>query len=255
MSRIYVSSTFSDLEVCRDKVYRTLRRMGHDAVAMEDYVAQDERPLDACLEDVRNSDLYVGVIARRYGFVPQDGNPEALSITELEYREATKAGIPRLMFLLADEAAWPESHEETGESQTYLERFRENLKTDVVVSFFENCDELAGLVAIAVPRATELREHEQARQTAAAEKSVVGAFRVALNSPLDERDAAMLQWAQESLMPFVGRLFSQGVARRFQRRLSRKRDRERTDQLTRVVRDAVQDALKEEQAQQAGAQR
>ena len=79
MSRIYVSSTFSDLQDQREAVYRALRRLGHDVVAMEDYVASDQRPLDRCLDDVASSDVYIGIVAWRYGYVPPTGNPEAYS--------------------------------------------------------------------------------------------------------------------------------------------------------------------------------
>jgi hypothetical protein len=37
--RIHLSSTFSDLEQHRERVYRALRNLRHDVVAMEDYVA------------------------------------------------------------------------------------------------------------------------------------------------------------------------------------------------------------------------
>jgi Domain of unknown function (DUF4062) len=63
MARIYVSATYSDLKEHREKVYRVLRQLGHDAVAMEDYVATDQRPLVRCLADVEACDLYVGIFA------------------------------------------------------------------------------------------------------------------------------------------------------------------------------------------------
>lgn len=40
MARIFVSSTFKDLEECRAKVRIVLRRMGHEDVAMEYFVAE-----------------------------------------------------------------------------------------------------------------------------------------------------------------------------------------------------------------------
>jgi hypothetical protein len=63
MARIYVSATYSDLKEHREKVYRVLRQLGHDAVAMQDYVATDQRPLARCLADVEACDLYVGIFA------------------------------------------------------------------------------------------------------------------------------------------------------------------------------------------------
>ena len=57
MAKIYLSSTYKDLAEARAAVYRVLRKMGHDVVAMEDYVSSDQRPLDQCLADVAASDL------------------------------------------------------------------------------------------------------------------------------------------------------------------------------------------------------
>jgi hypothetical protein len=61
--KIYVSSTFEDLKEHRRRVYEQLRALRHDVIAMEDYVAADERPLDKCLRDVREADLYIGLFA------------------------------------------------------------------------------------------------------------------------------------------------------------------------------------------------
>lgn len=44
MSKIYVSSTYLDLQEHRAQVERVIRRMGHEDVAMEYYVAEDQRP-------------------------------------------------------------------------------------------------------------------------------------------------------------------------------------------------------------------
>lgn len=57
MAKVYVSSTFIDLQECRRQVSLVLRRMGHDDVAMEYYVAEDQRPIDKCLKDVAACDL------------------------------------------------------------------------------------------------------------------------------------------------------------------------------------------------------
>jgi hypothetical protein len=104
MASIYVSSTFKDLKDCRDQVTHLLRRMRHEVVAMEDYTAEEQWPADKCLADVTACDLYVGIFAWRYGFIPPDNNPDNLSITELEYRKAGETGKSRLIFLLDENA-------------------------------------------------------------------------------------------------------------------------------------------------------
>lgn len=154
MVSIYISSTYSDLKECREKVYHRLRELRHDVIAMEDYVAADERPLDSCQADVARSDVYVGLFAWRYGYIPPHDNPESRSITELEYRKAVEAGKPCLIFLLEEQAAWsPRDMDQVsgeGDHGKRIIAFRNELKQERMISFFHSPDQLAGLVASAV---------------------------------------------------------------------------------------------------------
>lgn len=185
MSRIYISSTFDDLKEHRRYVCQQLRRMDHDVVCMEDYVAQDERPLANCLRDISGSDLYVGLFAWRYGHIPQDHNPRHLSITELEYRHAVREGKECLVFLLDDKFPWPpplqDTHTNDGEGGKRISQLREELRRNTQVGFFNSPDHLASLVSAAVPkweRKEEKRKLDEAssltiRQLTAEEKIVV----------------------------------------------------------------------------------
>jgi len=153
--KIYVSSTFEDLKEFRAEVYRQLRKLRADAAAMEDYVASEKRPLAKCLEDVADSDIYVGIFAWRYGYIPKErGNPESRSITELEYRTAGQHSKERLIFLLREDAPWKPSlmdaHAGEGDGGKQIERLREELRTSHTVSFFSTPDELAKEVSAAV---------------------------------------------------------------------------------------------------------
>jgi hypothetical protein len=91
--RVYLSSTYEDLKAYREAVFAALEKGGLDVARMEAYTAADERPLEKCLRDVAQSDIYVGVYAWRYGYEPpaEHGNPDGKSITELEYRKAESA--------------------------------------------------------------------------------------------------------------------------------------------------------------------
>ena len=157
--RVYISSTFKDLKAHRERVYRQLRRVNHDVIAMEDYVAQDERPLANCLNDVACSDLYLGLFAWRYGYIPEEENPRRLSITELEYRHAISEGKECLVFVLDEDFEWPPRHaglthwrRRSGEAHQGAAR---RASTQKQVAFFKTPDDLAALVAAAVEKWTK----------------------------------------------------------------------------------------------------
>lgn len=154
--KIYISSTFSDLEAHRDRVYRSLRKLQHEVIAMEDYVAADKRPLQKCLEDVRRCDVYIGIFAWRYGFMPKKDNPKERSITELEYREADKQKKPCLVFMLKDDAPWnaalKDAHTGDNEAGARIKALRNELMDERLVGLFETPDDLALNVVTAVAR-------------------------------------------------------------------------------------------------------
>jgi formylglycine-generating enzyme required for sulfatase activity len=145
MLKIYISSTYEDLKEERKAAAQAVRSMGHIAIGMEDYVASDSRPVDKCLDDVRSCDVYMGIFAWRYGFIP---NGYDKSITHLEYEAAGNAGIPRLIFLLKSSAPWPRDKMEKGKGAEKIEKLRNELRENHTVNFFANADQLGGKIAI-----------------------------------------------------------------------------------------------------------
>ena len=158
--KIYLSSTYQDLVEHRTAVDRTLRRMGHDVVGMEQYVAEGSKPVDRCLADVRIADLYVIMVAWRYGYMPPDQPPPgSLSITELEFGAARAAGKPVLAFLLDPDMPWPTSRVDAMSSEPQrgelrpgvnIARFRSLLGTNFLAGMFRTPDDVASQVAAAV---------------------------------------------------------------------------------------------------------
>ena len=158
MAQIYVSSTYEDLKAYRKAVSEALQRMGHRVKAMETYVASDQRPLDKCLADVAESDVYVGIFAHRYGFVPPEGNPDRKSITELELRQAIDKGKSCLCFFVDGNTPWPPPMMEKGEGEARLAALRTELTQSRMADFFTAPDDLATKVATAVT----VWEHDRA---------------------------------------------------------------------------------------------
>lgn len=157
--RVYISSTFEDLREHRLAATQVLRQLGHEVVAMEDYVAESSVPLGKVLPDVEAADVVVEIVAWRYGYIPQVGPtvPGATagktSITEYEYRKAVETKKPVLAFLLDDRAPWP-AHLIDGVREPRkaiaVSAFRAELQRNRLVSFFTTPDSLASRVSAAV---------------------------------------------------------------------------------------------------------
>jgi len=153
-ANIYVSATFKDLEAHREAVREAIRGLDHIDISMEHYVAEPKRPLVRCLDDVRRCDLYVGLFARRYGFVPPGSER---SITEQEYRTALKHKKDILCFLLQDDApGWPAEFVDQGEAAKKLKALRDEISVNYLQGFFSTPDELATKVSTAIARTLRL---------------------------------------------------------------------------------------------------
>jgi len=141
MALVYISSTYQDLRDHRTGVHEAVKRLHHVPIGMEDYQASEKRPLDRCLEDVRRCRAYIGVIAWRYGFIPRGQRD---SITSLEYQEAGRHSIPRLMFLSPD-SDWPATLRDANNQR--ITGFRDELRQRHICDTFESVKDLQYKVA------------------------------------------------------------------------------------------------------------
>lgn len=206
--KVYLSSTYRDLAQYRERAYRTMRRARLDVIAMEDYVAQDERPVDKCLADVAASDLYVGLFGFRYGHISRHDNPDGCSVTELEYRQAVARNIPRLIFL-AEQKGW--SLDETdfftgeGDQGVRITKLREDLREEAMVGSFSSPEELARKLAESL--LTWLPEHgalgaapDESLAVAPSQRQVRNAL-LLLHAPIDTERATALARAVSGVWP------------------------------------------------------
>ncbi|HEX7304889.1 DUF4062 domain-containing protein [Lentzea sp.] len=128
---VMVSSTFADLREHRAALMGALQGQQLFPVAMEsDSALPDGTVLDSSLRKVREAAAYVGIVSHRYGAVPVcDANPEGLSLTHLEYREAVRLGRPILIFIMSpDHPITVADVERDPSKQAKLDAFREEAK-------------------------------------------------------------------------------------------------------------------------------
>lgn len=153
--RVFLSSTFSDLAIHRQAVQRAIRQLGAVDVSMDHFGARDERPVDECVRLVREeSDIFVGVYAHRYWYVPDDTDT---SISELEYNAARKAALPSFIYILDDNHPWLPAHIDSGANRERLLAFKAALLKRHICQTFTGHDHLATNVVADVGRHIAMR--------------------------------------------------------------------------------------------------
>jgi tetratricopeptide (TPR) repeat protein len=153
--KVILSSTARDLPEHRKEVEEACLRQGMFPSMMEHLPASDADAIAVSLKLVDEADIYLGVFAHRYGYVPGENNPRQISITEMEYERAAERGIPRLVFLMDKTHPITIDAVEQGEGATKLAAFKARLETERVVNFFKSP---ADLRAHIINSLSQLRE-------------------------------------------------------------------------------------------------
>src|SRR5436853_5583608 len=124
---VMISSTALDLPDHRKEVMEACLRQTMFPMMMEYLPASDQDAIAESLRVVDEAEIYVGIFAHRYGYVPKENNPQQISITEMEYNRAVERDIPRLIFLMHDDHPIKAGDVEKGESAVKLERLKQRL--------------------------------------------------------------------------------------------------------------------------------
>lgn len=141
MKTVFISSTYTDLKNYRSKVWNLLRKnYDVEIKGMEEFGARTESPLDTCIAEVDQCDIYVGIIGVRLGSINEDIGK---SYTQIEYERAFDKGKEILIYLIDEERAEiPPILVEKGDKHLKLEIFKEKLKYTHTVDFFVDEDDL-----------------------------------------------------------------------------------------------------------------
>lgn len=117
-------------------------------VWMKHLPAQDADGFKVSMEMVDKADIYIGIYAWRYGWVPDFDNPRQVSITELEFDRAVErkasGQLKELLIFIMDESVdvSPANIEMADKAQKKLKAFKERASTKRVVGFFKSTEDL-----------------------------------------------------------------------------------------------------------------
>lgn len=133
-STVFVSSTFVDLQSHRKATWEALQAFDVNVRGMEQFGARTETPLQTCIAEVEQSDIYVGIIGFRLGSIePTSGK----SYTQLEYERALALSKYILVYLIDEQnAKIPRRSIDVGESLERLDVFKKILRERHTIDTF-----------------------------------------------------------------------------------------------------------------------
>ena len=130
--RVFISSVIAELRDERVAVAQGVRSLGAQPVMFEEFGGRDADPVNAYLGEVETSQIYVGILGRRYGTVL----PTRFSATHTEFRHAESHGLRMAVWSL-------DTREREGPQQSFLDEAR----TFYVVPAFRSSADLQEQVA------------------------------------------------------------------------------------------------------------
>jgi hypothetical protein len=155
---VFISSTSRDLLDHRAAVAKALLNAGFHPIDMANFMARPEGAKSACLREVSESDLFVGIYSWRYGFIPPGVE---VSITEQEFIEAERLKKPCFIFIVDENHSWSEEFKEPGLGARLLREFKARLDLKLVRTTFTTPDDLAMKVLASLQRYE--REHPHSK--------------------------------------------------------------------------------------------
>ena len=166
--KVFISSTWLDLQPERAAVEQALRRMREPGFnGMEYFGSRDDMPREVSLAEVDRSQIYVGIFAARYGS----------GITEAEYRRARECGLPCFIYFKADSSITLDKVEKDVTQQERLDKLKAELQQKHTATPFTSPEDLAAKVVADLHR--WLTEEYQPRETTAAPLDTVAALALA----------------------------------------------------------------------------
>ena len=147
--QIFISSTYSDLQLERQAILKSVLKMGHIPVGMEYFVAANDEQFNYIKGLLDETDYYIIIIGNRYG--TQDDN--GISYTEKEFDYAVEKKIPVIACIHSKPDSLPVSKSDIRpDAIQKLNEFRNKVMDHRLVSYFswENPSELSAEVVTAL---------------------------------------------------------------------------------------------------------
>ncbi len=144
--RVFISSTFEDLQEYRAAAFAAIQSLGAHNDDMIHWAADERSAATFSIDRIKACDVVILMVAHRYSSLPIK---EGISITEMEYDAARREGIPVLAFFIDEDEPWPPKWMDASNADR-LKRFKQKVEAEVTRKTFHSPDDLARLVTQAL---------------------------------------------------------------------------------------------------------
>jgi hypothetical protein len=151
--RIFISSTYRDLQSEREKAKEALEKMDLLTRRMEIFVSEPNCPATVALRELQESDALVLIIGFKAGSLLEE--TVGLTYTRAEFERASELGKPIFVFIKTQDRSW-RNDEETPRLREALDKFKAAAQTRQTPAHFANADELMTEVILAIGHWEEL---------------------------------------------------------------------------------------------------
>ena len=146
----FISSTFVDMVQHRNAVIKKIQSRSGIINAQEFFGARDSQPLDTCLQEVGNSNVFLLFLSPRNGSIDSESGK---SFVNREYERASELGILRLAYIMDEEYdGYPIKYVSKGADAEPLAAFKQRVMNELTVSKFTSPEDLASKVYVDLMR-------------------------------------------------------------------------------------------------------
>jgi tetratricopeptide (TPR) repeat protein len=162
-----ISSTAVDLpEHRKQAIEACLSNRAIRPIGMEHLPARDASGVAASLEMVDEADIYIGIYAWRYGWIPEGSD---ISITEMEFNRAVERGKTILVFLMDDKHQVTKGDVEVSKvAERKLKKFKARASKGRVHQKFKSPDDLRAKIIQALADLTSRLKPEPGQRSLSA---------------------------------------------------------------------------------------
>jgi len=157
--QVFVSSTYEDLKDERKEITQAILESNCIPVGMEMFPAVNKTQWEFIKSVIDESDVYLVIIAGRYGSEGEDENGKKVSYTEMEFDYALKTGKPIIALLHEDISSLPKVKCESSDRKSKkLNNFAQKVKNGRMIKKWSNKDNIKSAALTALAAVKEMEE-------------------------------------------------------------------------------------------------